>query len=168
MIGMKSEGTVVEHTGRKVAHDRFGLNMEVAEHLVGAPAAHEADEVGVHFSAKEGHGPRSVEGTGGDIGGEESEGGTEDGGGQAENQCDDFRKDGERLGMLEVLGKRSLPGGVMIAEVEDAAGKAEDRAKLGVAAFAEANDFATNAVFLVGELKRSKGCGPDGLGCEAV
>ena len=37
----------VEHFGCKLLHDWFGCEVEVAEHLVGAPTAKDLDDVGV-------------------------------------------------------------------------------------------------------------------------
>ena len=64
---MQREGAMVEHAGREITHDRGGLDGEVAKHLIGAPAAKKADDVGVNLGAKEGHGARGAKGAGGDV-----------------------------------------------------------------------------------------------------
>jgi hypothetical protein len=45
MIGVQGKGTLIEHAGRKVAHDRFGLDMKIAEHSVRAPATDKANDI---------------------------------------------------------------------------------------------------------------------------
>ena len=73
-IWMKSEGAAKEHKAREVSHDRLRLNMEVAEHLVGAPVTDELNMVGVDVGAKQCHSASSMKTTGRNIGGEETEG----------------------------------------------------------------------------------------------
>ena len=55
LVRMESERAVEEHPGRKITHDRFSLYMEVAEHLIGPPAAEEFDDVRVYLCAEECH-----------------------------------------------------------------------------------------------------------------
>ena len=64
VVRKESEVATMEHLGRKVAHDRFRLDMEVAKHFIRAPAAKEADAVGVHIGAKECHCASSPKGPG--------------------------------------------------------------------------------------------------------
>jgi hypothetical protein len=45
----------LQHSRRKTSHDRFGLDMKVAQHLIGAPATDEPYDVSVDFGAEEGH-----------------------------------------------------------------------------------------------------------------
>jgi hypothetical protein len=49
---MQREGSVVEHSGRKISHVRCGLDGEIAEHFVGAPSAEKADDIRVDLGAK--------------------------------------------------------------------------------------------------------------------
>jgi hypothetical protein len=49
LVWEESEGTTHQHMSRE---DRFGLNMEVAEHFIAAPAAQEADNVRVNMRAE--------------------------------------------------------------------------------------------------------------------
>jgi len=51
VVGMKMEGATLEHQMGEVAHDRFGLEMEVAEHFIGAPTAQKANDVTVYVAA---------------------------------------------------------------------------------------------------------------------
>ena len=39
----------VEHFGCKLLHDWFGSEVEVSEHLIGAPSAKDLDDVGIDF-----------------------------------------------------------------------------------------------------------------------
>ena len=55
LVGVQREGSVVEHSGRKISHDRCGLDGEIAEHFVGAPSAEKADDVRIDLGAKQSH-----------------------------------------------------------------------------------------------------------------
>ena len=56
----ESEGTAREHLGGEIVHDRLGLDMQISQHLVGAPAPDEADGVAVDMGAEKGHGARGA------------------------------------------------------------------------------------------------------------
>ncbi len=71
-VRVHGKGAVVEHTGSKIAHDGFGLDMEVAQHLIGAPASDQSDDVGINLGTKKGHGAGGAKGPGGNVGGEEA------------------------------------------------------------------------------------------------
>jgi hypothetical protein len=66
-VGQERVVTAGEHTGGKMAHDGFGLDVQVSEHLVRLPAAQESDTVRIHVSAQEGHRASGAEGPGRDI-----------------------------------------------------------------------------------------------------
>jgi hypothetical protein len=51
-VGKESEVAVVDHAAGEVLHDRLGLDMKVAKHLVATPATQEADNVAVHAGAE--------------------------------------------------------------------------------------------------------------------
>ena len=70
--------------------------MEVAEHFIGAPSAHEFDDVGVHLAAEEGHRSARAQGASGYVARQQSEVG-ESCGGAAKGG----REDG-RGGVLDV------------------------------------------------------------------
>jgi hypothetical protein len=55
LVGVQREGSLVEHSGRKIPHNRCGLDGEIAEHFVGAPSAKKADDVRVHLGAEQSH-----------------------------------------------------------------------------------------------------------------
>ena len=55
MVREEAEVAMIEHAASELAHDRFGLDLEVAEHLIGAPSSEQADDVGVNFGTEEGH-----------------------------------------------------------------------------------------------------------------
>ena len=64
----------LEHAGGKIAHDRLGLDGEVAKHFVRAPSAEEFDCVGIDVGTKEGHCAGGSERAGADFFGRESDG----------------------------------------------------------------------------------------------
>ena len=79
---VRQQGGVVaaeEHSGRKVAHHGFGLNVKVSEHLVGLPSAKEADAIGIDIRTEESHGAGCPQGPGGHVQGEKTVGGSENG-----------------------------------------------------------------------------------------
>jgi len=49
LIGDEAVGAGVEHPSGVVAHKWCSLDMKVSKHFVRAPAADEADDVGVHL-----------------------------------------------------------------------------------------------------------------------
>ena len=67
MVGKEGEVAARKHSGRKMTHDGFGLDMEVAEHFVGAPAAKKSNAVRVNIGAKEGHCASCPEGPGRNV-----------------------------------------------------------------------------------------------------
>jgi hypothetical protein len=52
LVRDEHEVASVEHFGRKALHEGVGLKMEVAKHLVRAPSADEADDVGVDMGTE--------------------------------------------------------------------------------------------------------------------
>ena len=61
-----------------MAHHGFGLDVEVAEHLVGLPSAKKADPIRVHVRTKESHGARCPQGAGRHVQGAKAVGGAQD------------------------------------------------------------------------------------------
>ena len=49
LVGVKGEVTLLSHASGKVVHDGLGLDMEVSEHFVRAPAANESNDVGINL-----------------------------------------------------------------------------------------------------------------------
>ena len=60
------------------------MDVEIAEHLIGAPATKEADAIGVDVRAEKGHGPSGAKGASRDIVGEETVSRTEQAYGSSE------------------------------------------------------------------------------------
>ena len=52
MVGVKTVVPTAQHARGEVPHEGLGLEMKVAEHLVGPPTAEELDDVGVDVGAK--------------------------------------------------------------------------------------------------------------------
>ena len=61
VIRMKDEGAMLHHAGGVVAHGGFGLDVQVAEHLIAAPPADQADHISVNFGGQESHGASGAE-----------------------------------------------------------------------------------------------------------
>ena len=74
-VGAREQGVgaMVKHDAAEVPDEGKGLSMQVSEHGVRTPAAHQANGVGVDAAAKESHGAAGPEATGIDIGGGEAQ-----------------------------------------------------------------------------------------------
>ena len=114
MVGVKREGTVSDHTGRKIAHDWFRLDVEITKHFVRAPTANEADEVGVNFGTKECHGIGSAKRTYRDVGWEETKGRAHAGDRQSKESCDIGWFDRADLPIFMVLGNGRVPADIVV------------------------------------------------------
>jgi len=68
MMRVQREVAAREHPGREIAHQWLGLDVEIAKHLVGAPATKEPDAIGVNVSAQKGHSTSGTQGASRDIG----------------------------------------------------------------------------------------------------
>ena len=66
-MGEHTELSALDHEGCEMHHEWIGLQMEVAEHFVGAPAADQFDNVGINLAAKESHGATCAEGASGNV-----------------------------------------------------------------------------------------------------
>lgn len=64
--GNKGIVATLQHDGRELLHSGMGLDMEIAEHRVRAPATKELNGVGIDVPVKESGGARSAKGSGGD------------------------------------------------------------------------------------------------------
>jgi hypothetical protein len=152
-VGVQGEGALGEHSGRKVAHNGFGLEVEVAEHLVGAPSTDKADDVGVDRRAEERHGAGGAEEAGGNVLFLKPIERSEDGTGGSKSGRDVSGRDGfpGGAGSLEESGQRGVGRGVVGSEVDHTPGQANGRGKVGIATVCEPDDLASNAVLLVCE-----------------
>jgi len=56
----KGEGATGQHRGSKMLHHGHGLEVQITEHDVGAPATNQLDDAGVDTAAEEGHGAAST------------------------------------------------------------------------------------------------------------
>jgi hypothetical protein len=139
--------------------------MKVTEHLIRAPAADQADNVGVDVGKEKGHGTTSAKGLGVDISRKEANAGTEGGNGEAEGLGDVGGGNGMVRGasarLAVVGGQRSGCGSIVSTKVEDTIDGGDDRAGVGVAAAAQANDFATHPILLIGEGVEGEGGGKE-------
>ena len=131
------------------------MEMKVAEHSVRTPSSHHFDDVGVDTSAEEGHGAAGAKGTGIDIGWVETmrSGGSSDANGGGDKGRGDV---GFAGGCVDVVEGRERVGSVR-AEVEDAASEGDNGTCERMAAAPVGQDFATDHVFLGGELELSTG-----------
>jgi hypothetical protein len=64
LVRKEAVGSLVEHMGGVVAHNRLSLHMQVSHHNVTIPAAHHAYVVHVNTSMKECHGTTGPQGPG--------------------------------------------------------------------------------------------------------
>lgn len=78
LVGDKGKISTGEHAGRKMTHEGLGLDVKIAQHFIGAPAAEKANAVGVNVGTEECHGTGSTQGACRDVLGEETVGRTKD------------------------------------------------------------------------------------------
>jgi len=168
VVRVKREVASRQHAGGEISHDRLGLEMKVAQHFIAAPAAEEADHVGVDMGAEEGHSAGGSKGAGGDICWNEAEVDTTGGGVETKEFGDCSRADGSEglgafsfsfvgFGWLVIEPEGRGVGGVVFAEMDDATGGSKDRAKGWMATAAQPDDFAPDTVLLGGEFEGDKG-----------
>ena len=159
MIGQQGVVTALQHSGRKMTHQGLGLDVEVPEHLVRLPTAKQADAICIHVGAKEGHSASCSEGASGDILRLKAVCGAENGYRQTQQRRDVSRSEVPqgRIDRVEVGGEGLCRWSRSEPEVDDAAGKCQDGAKLWVATATQADHFATDTTLLCGELERSEG-----------
>ena len=119
---------MLEHERSKVTHDRFGLDVEVAEHLIAAPPADKANRVRVDVGTQEGHGSGRSKGARGDVVSQEAKCGTKEGDGQFQGAGDVGRRDSSPAVGKKEPGNREGEVGTMLPGMKDSADKAEDRA----------------------------------------
>ena len=74
MVWKETESAVPHHVGGQGRCMWEGLDMQVTEHFIGFPPAHESDDVGVDACTKEGHGAAGAETASGDAVGVKIEG----------------------------------------------------------------------------------------------
>ena len=83
LVREQGEGAVLHHGSGQIRGVRQGLDMEVTEHFVRAPATHQPDDVGVDPGTEQCHGAASAKAASGDAGGIDVEGGSGSGGGHS-------------------------------------------------------------------------------------
>ena len=160
VVGIEPERAALKHQGGEIAHDRLGLEMEVAKHLIRPPTSQKANHVGVDVSTQEGHCASGTEAACGDIRGKKAKVAWAEGNdGDAEGVSDVGGGDLAPGGALKVQAEGRVGRGTRAAEVNDAAGEGKDGAELGVAGAGKANDLAPDAVFLGGKGEAAKGGG---------
>jgi hypothetical protein len=77
-----------QHPLSKVLHQRLGLEVEIAQHLVAPPTSQHSDGVGVNIGTKQRHGPSDSERLRTDISRCKSESWAKGHNGGAESGCD--------------------------------------------------------------------------------
>ena len=128
-----------------------GLDMQIAEHFVGFPAAHQANDIGVNARAQEGHGTAGTEAASGNAVRVDVERGRGGPGGNAQGVGDGMASNGDpRFGLVhhvEWCGGR----GIEMSQMQDAAKEGEHGAGEGVAGARMTNALSSDAIFLVSE-----------------
>lgn len=152
-----------EHGGCDTGHDWLRLNVQVAVHLVGPPAADKANAVAIDARAEHGHGTAGAGGPGREV----ARGNAQRGVG-SDGETDAGGQDGGS----DILKRRRVAGWGGADRVKGGGGeaalgterkhprrKARHRAKSGVAGASVAKRLAADAIFLRGERESSKGGG---------
>jgi len=55
LVGVEVVVAISEHMGSKITHVRFGLYMQIAQHVVRAPVTQQLDDVAINVGTQEGH-----------------------------------------------------------------------------------------------------------------
>ena len=163
-VGKQGELSV-QHSGGETTHDRFGLNMEVTQHFIGAPTTDETNDVSVNLCAKEGHGAGRTKRAGTDIRMKETDlGRIASGNGGAKSISNVRRADTMPTAGEVVRGDGRCRRCGVVAKVANPTLKGLDWAEV-IGGTAKADDLTTNAVLLGRELKRAKSGGSElGIG----
>jgi len=129
-----------------------GLDKKVAEHGVRFPATEEADDVGVHVSAEEGHGSPSMKGVGRDVVGGKADGVANGGSGHMEG-CHDVLGEDATLALVGVVigCQGDVQWGLVVAVVEEASDGGMYGATEVVARCSLAQGFALDSILLGSE-----------------
>jgi len=69
--------SALEHKPCKVLHDGLCLKMKIMKHFIILPASNQEDDIGVNMGQEKGHSTTGMKGAGGDVIGEETNGGAE-------------------------------------------------------------------------------------------
>lgn len=151
--GVEAEVAAAKHRGCDTRHNRLRLDMEIAVHFIGAPAANQPNAIGVNAAAEHGHGAARAGRAGRNVaGGEIRERGWEEGHRPAKECGDVGGKDKLprfRWKPIGIEGRRR--GGARHAEMHEAARERMDGAERGVAAPAVTKSFPTNTILLRGK-----------------
>jgi hypothetical protein len=156
VLSAKSEGATLQHTRGEGAHERVGLEMEVAEHSIGAPAADHFDEVGVDAGAEEGHGTTGAKSPSVNIGGGEAVDGEGEGGRDPKGSGDNCGSDvGRGVGAEDAV-EWCYGRGPVSAKVFNSANEGVNWAGDGVSTASVSELFSTNHILLGREGKFGK------------
>lgn len=151
-------------------HDWGGLDMEVAQHVVGALAAKEANGVVVDIGAEESHSASSPKGSGRNVRWDKPVGGAQDDGSCAKGLGDVGGADGLPGRLIPIHRQSGSGRGTVLGKVGDSAGQGCHRTKVGVPTTAEVDDFASNPIFLGSKFESGEGSRGNimGRGCGGV
>ena len=140
-----------KHLGGKAGGEGGGLDVEVSEHGIRAPASGELDDICVNTGAQEGHGTGGAQRARFDVGGLEAVGGAIQGDGFAEEGGDGAHSEVMPNAAREPGVERSVGWGAVGAQVHDAADGGQDGAEEVMATAAVADFFSGDSVLLEGE-----------------
>jgi hypothetical protein len=133
-------------------HDGLRLHVQVAEHFVGPPSANKADDVGIDLGTQQSHCPCSTQWTRTDVRGKETElRGIKQMNSTAQSGGNLTGHDRVALSVHKICSQDGRLDGTMPAQIEDSARHGLDGTEGVIAADSEANDFAFDSIFLIGE-----------------
>ena len=155
-----------EHCGGDAGHDRLGLHVQVAIHLVRLPTSNEADPIAVDARAEEGHRPSGACGPCRDVGDGESEVRV-----KSDRRANVACHVGRKQVGPNAIGENGIDRGsgarLVLAKVGDPGDQAEDWTQRWVAGPGMANGFAPDSVLLGRKRERGEGSGQQlGKGAE--
>ena len=148
---MKDKRAMAQHLRGKVAHSRFGLDVEVAEHFIAPPPTDQANSIGVNLGAKQSHGASGAKGSSRHVRSKETKFRAEEHDGELEDGGNVAGGDMRPASMRKICSKRSGRISTVGPSMQDPVAQADNRTEVGVARTAKPDNFATDPIFLSSE-----------------
>jgi hypothetical protein len=139
---------MIEHHHRKLAHQRFGLQMQVTKHGIAVPSTQHAYSAVVDAATHECHGAARAEGSGTDVSVLEARLMRRGDGCHSKSRCDVCGFDDNALVAVEVRGEGRGVGDFVVSKVKDTSNSGFDVARHVICAESVRDDLTLRAIFL--------------------
>jgi hypothetical protein len=150
---------MIENRHRKLAHQRFGLQMKVSKHGIAVPSTQHAYSAVVDAATHECHGAAGAEGSGTDVGVLEARLMRRGDGCHTKSRCDVCGFDDNAPVVVEVRGEGRGVGDFVVSKVKDTLNSGFDGARHVICAESVCDDLTLCAILLRSKRQRDKGGG---------